>query len=121
MNDGKSVEKRIDEKLEDRGWGKYDILADYHQKNDDNDDKELPLPLSNEEYQKFALLLGKLSIQDQNPTLCDIYFELRDRATKGNHYPEPSGEEFWKMEEVMFEIGSNPDLRNENKGSRNRK
>ncbi len=105
MNNGKSAKERIDEKLEDRGWGKYDILADYHSS---NDDRELPpLPLSNEEY--------------QNSNLCDIYFELRDRVTKGNHYPEPSGDEFWKMEEAMFEIGSNPDLRNKNKDSRNRK
>lgn len=120
MNDGKSVKERLDEKLEDRGWGKYDILGDYHSSNDDMNDVK-PLPLSDEEYQKFALLLGKLSVQDQNPNLCDIYFELRDRATKGNHYKEPSGEEFWKMEEAMFEIGSNPDLRNKNKDSRNKK
>ncbi len=118
MNDGKSFEERIDEKLEGRGWGKYDIFANYHSY---NDDRELPLPLSNEEYQRLALLLCKLSVQDKNPNLCDIYFELRDRATKGNHYPAPSGEEFWKMEEAMFEIGSNPDLRNKNKDSRNRK
>lgn len=101
----------LDEKYEDRGWGKYDITAkamsweDFYEK---------PLPLSQDEYHKFALLLGKLCVEDQNPELCDVYFELRDRATRGNHYSPVTGGEIDAMEEAMFAIGSNMDLRKNN-------
>ena len=94
----KSVKNVIDEKYEDRGWGKYDIFSNYSSKNEKDDIKSLPL--SKEEYQKFSLLLSKLCIEDQNPYLCDLYFYLKERAKKGNHYPE--FENLWEAEEVCL-------------------
>lgn len=76
----------------------------------------MSLPLSYDEYQIFSLLLGKICIRDQNPQLCDLYFDLKERATKGNHYSVIKDQNLLEIEETIFDIGTNVNLRKENEG-----
>lgn len=63
-----------------------------------------PLPLSEEEYRNFSLLLAKLALQDKNPTLCETYFELQRRACYGNSYSPI--EEISQIEQEMWSLGT---------------
>lgn len=112
-NQKRSTKDVILEKYEDRGWGEYNTEID-HIPSNISDEKSLPLPLTREEYHKFALLLGKICIEDRNPQLCDLYFDLKERATKGNHYFVTEDQEFWEFEETIFNIGTDANLRKEN-------
>lgn len=98
----RSFEDRLDEKMEDRGWGKY-----ASEKIEVRD--PIPkLPISEKDYQELSLLLGKLALQDQEGTLgrglCGVFFEVQRRATYGNRYQKT--EEMEKVERKMWTLGT---------------
>lgn len=98
----RSFADRLDEKMEDRGWGKY-----APEKIEVRD--PIPkLPISEKDYQELSLLLGKLALQDQEGTLgrglCGVFFEVQRRATYGNGYQKT--EEMEKVERKMWTLGT---------------
>ncbi len=102
------------EKYKDRGWtigkdnirrgGKFDTGVNI----DHTSYNEIPkLPLSPEEYKTFALLLSKMCIEDKNPDLCDLYFEIQRRAFFANGYEPIEG--INDIEKQIADIGINPE------------
>ena len=89
----RSFEDRLDEKMEDRGWGKY---------------ASEKIEVREKDYQELSLLLGKLALQDQEGTLgrglCGVFFEVQRRATYGNRYQKT--EEMEKVERKMWTLGT---------------
>lgn len=70
----------------------------------ENKPKIEPLPISEEQYIACAKVLARKAIDNNDPNTCHEYFELKRRATFGNHYYV----EFAGMEEIerqMWEIG----------------
>lgn len=98
----KTVEERLDEKYEDRGWGKY--APPTYEKGEEI----LKLPISENEYQTLSLLLGKIALQDQDEKfcsqLCDVFFEVQRRADFGNRYKE--SEELEAVGRKMWTLGT---------------
>lgn len=95
----KSADQVLREKYEERGWDQ----DTWEQSQNTNRESIDPVPLSEEEYQLFQLLLGKVAVSDRNPNLCEIYFDMQRRAVYGNGYAQND-----RMEEVereLWEIG----------------
>ena len=92
-----------DEKNEDRGWGQYDIPE-----NITPIAPIPPLPLSEEEYNSFSLLLAKLALNMNDEKLrvklCDVYFELQRCANYGNGYAINKAME--SIEQKLWTIGT---------------
>ncbi len=90
------------EKYEERGWDQDQELGL------DTRDKSVepikPLPLSEEEFRNFSLLLAKLALQDKDPALCETYFELQRRAVYGNKYSPIEG--ISQIEQEMWSLGT---------------
>lgn len=99
-NKYRTTEQVIKEKYEDRGWDQ-DTSFDMR---DTSVEQVKPLPLSEEEYKTFALLFSKLALQDQNPELCGVYFELQRRAYYGNRYLPL--QEMSEIEQEMWNLGT---------------
>lgn len=76
----KSADEVLREKYEERGW--FEI---YDWQSKGSRDIE-PLPMKEEEYRVFSGLLIRLALKDQNPDLCEMYFELQRRAVYANGY-----------------------------------
>ena len=99
-NNNRTTADVVREKYEDRGW-------DLEQNSDVNigkQEKINPLPLSDEEYKVFCLLLSKIALYDKDPKLCETYFELQRRAYYGNRYLPI--DEMSEMEQEMWSIGT---------------
>lgn len=102
----RSLGERLDEKYEDRGWGKY-APPTYERR------EEIPkLPISEKDCQVLSLLLGKLALQDQDEKfakdLCDVFFEVQRRADFGNHYKKT--EELEVVERKLWTLGTGQKL-----------
>lgn len=98
----RSFEERLDEKYEDRGWGKY--ASPTHERRE-----EIPkLPISEKEYQLLSLLLGKLALKDRDESLCGVFFEVQRRATFGNMYKKTEGLE--AVERKMWTLGTGQEI-----------
>ncbi len=72
-----------------------------------------PLPLSEEEYQTFSILLGNLALRDKNKELCALYFNLQRRADYGNNYPRV--EAMKEVEPLIWELGTTSTLESTSK------
>lgn len=96
----KSADEVFEEKRSERGWDQDDEKIRVRETEPVN-----PLPLTNEEYQMFQLILRKLALYEREPSLCDLYFELGRRATYGNNYPQAEGVE--EIEQELWNIGTN--------------
>lgn len=103
----------LKEKYEDRGW-----------EEGTNKDTRIipskqikPLPLSEEEYRNFSLLLAKLALHDQCPKLCETYFELQRRAFYGNGYSPIK--ELYEIEKRLWSIGTGEIIENDEKSVKN--
>lgn len=96
----RTADKVLREKYEDRGWNQEtDIDMNLEPTEQIN-----PLPLSQEEYERFSLLLAKLALHDKDPKLCEMYFDLQRRASYGNGYPFI--EELSEIEQEMWSFGT---------------
>lgn len=95
----KSAWEVMDEKYEDRGWGKYNMTP---QKS--SFEPVEPLEYSENEYRKLAVALAAKAIETQDASLCEAYFELQRRASFGNHYS--SIPELEEIEEELFTMGT---------------
>lgn len=96
----RTADEVFKEKYEERGWDQ-EIVRDTRII---PMEPIKPLPLSEEEYRTFSLLLAKLALQDKNPTLCETYFELQRRAYYGNRYAPI--EEISQSEQEMWSLGT---------------
>lgn len=92
----KSADEVLKEKYEERGWNEMYTWQD-------NKTSEIePLPLTEEEYRDFSRLLAKMALNDQNPALCEMYFEMQRRAFYANRYfpiedLEEEEKEMWSL------------------------
>ena len=102
----RSFKERLDEKYEDRGWGKY-APPTYERR------EEIPkLPISEKDYQVLSMLLGKLALQDQDKKftddLCGVFFEVQRRNDFGNRYKKT--EELEAVERKMWTLGTGQEI-----------
>lgn len=96
----RTTEDVLKEKYEERGWNQ-DLGLDTRV---DSIESIKPLPISEEEYRNFSVLLAKLALQDKNPALCEIYFELQRCAYYGNRYSPIEG--ISQYEQEMWSLGT---------------
>lgn len=94
----------LQEKLEDRGWKEENMKLREQIK---------PLPLTEEEYRSFSILLAKMALYDKDPNLCEMYFDMQRRASYGNRYPLM--EEMAEIEKNMWSLGTGETIENERK------
>ncbi len=92
----KSADEVLREKYEERGWNEM-----YNWQDNKTRDIE-PLPLTEEEYGELSRLLAKMALNDQNPELCEMYFEIQRRAFYANRYfpledLEDEEKEMWSL------------------------
>ena len=104
----KSADEVLREKYEERGW--FEI---YDWRDKGSRDIE-PIPMTEEEYRVFSSLLIRLALKDQNPNLCEQYFELQRRAVYANGYHPLDGVEAEEME--MWTLGTGEVIENTGHG-----
>lgn len=101
----KSGDEIYNEKIEERGWNEmYQIQP---KKNRDIE----PLDMTEEEYIAYAKEIAMKAIENQDPDLCEEYFELQRRALHGNHYSIIQGMD--ELEVQMWMLGTGEKIEND--------
>ena len=94
----RTADEVLQEKREERGWDQdQDTVIRLRE-------EIKPLPITEEEYRSVSLLLAKLALYDQDPKLCEMYFDMQRRASYGNGYPLM--EEMSEIEQNMWSLGT---------------
>lgn len=101
----KSADEIMNEKIEERGWNE---MYQYHNQKDSRYIE--PLDMTEDEYIAYSKEVAIKAIENQDPNLCEEYFELQRRAVYGNHYNIIKDME--ELEEQMWILGTGEKIEN---------